>query len=104
MALSNERKVWHVTLAKVAADMIVFDPPYLSLFFSSTTLMSGGSVKDAKETIKKEFGHTYVIDLAVWVPVQLMNFRYIPVLYQPILVNTVNLGWNSYLSFVKNPQ
>ena len=36
--------VWNVTLTKVAADMIIFDPPYLGLFFSYSTLMTDGNI------------------------------------------------------------
>ena len=94
--------LWNVTLAKVGADMIIFDPPYLSLFFSFSTLMAGGDLKDLNSKISQEFKHTYIADVAVWTPIQLINFRYLPVLYQPILVNSVNVGWNAYLSFVQN--
>lgn len=52
----------------------------------------------------KELPHTYLVDVALWTPVQLINFRFVPVLYQPLLVNGVNTGWNAYLSFVQNKE
>lgn len=64
--------------------------------------MSGGSLSQVKEHLAHEFKNTYLIDLAIWTPVQLFNFRYVPVLYQPVVVNCVNVGWNAYLSFVQN--
>ena len=64
--------------------------------------MSGNSVKDASDKLVLDFSHTYLIDIALWTPIQLFNFRYVPLLYQPVLVNMVNTGWNSYLSFVSN--
>jgi hypothetical protein len=94
--------VWNVTLAKVAADMIIFDPPYLGLFFSYSTLMTDGKVDGIKSRLSHEFTNTYLADILIWTPIQLLNFRYLPVLYQPILVNGVNVFWNAYLSFVQN--
>jgi hypothetical protein len=82
--------------------MFIFDPPYLSLFFTSTTLLSGGNLQDVQQQLTKELPHTYLVDLGVWTPVQLFNFRYVPVLYQPVLVNCVNTGWNAYLSFIQH--
>ena len=86
----------------VAADMLIFDPPYLSLFFSYTNLLSGYSLRESMSLCAKELPHTYLVDVALWTPIQLINFRFVPVLYQPLLVNGVNTGWNAYLSFVQN--
>lgn len=103
-APSTSTLVWNVALAKVVADMIIFDPPYLSLFFSFSTVMDGGDFQEVKSKMSQEFKHTYITDIVIWTPIQLINFRYLPVLYQPLLVNSVNVFWNGYLSFVQNRQ
>ncbi|KAJ3200300.1 hypothetical protein HDU83_003374 [Entophlyctis luteolus] len=101
-AISKHRMVWSVTLAKVAADNFVFEPPYLSLFFLSTHVMSGASVADAVRHLRADFAPTYVTDVSVWTPIQLVNFRFVPVHFQPLFVNVFNVGWNAFLSFVKH--
>ena len=40
-----------------------------------------------------------VANWALWVPAQLVNFRYIPGKFQVLFSNVVALGWNAYLSF-----
>ncbi|KAI9099317.1 hypothetical protein DFS34DRAFT_63740 [Phlyctochytrium arcticum] len=93
---------WKIAITKVGADMVIFDPPYLGLFFISTHLLGGHSFASGIEQMKREVLPTYAVDVAVWTPVQLANFRWVPVLYQPVVVNTVNVGWNAYLSYVKH--
>ncbi|RKO82777.1 hypothetical protein BDK51DRAFT_33821 [Blyttiomyces helicus] len=100
--VSKSSLLWKITLAKVGADMIMFDPAYLALFFTSTHLLSGNSLESGIELMKREILPTYLVEVAVWTPVQLLNFRFVPLLYQPVVVNSVNVGWNAYLSYVKH--
>ncbi|KND01048.1 uncharacterized protein SPPG_04141 [Spizellomyces punctatus DAOM BR117] len=93
---------WKIALTKVVADMVIFDPPFLGFFFISTHLLSGYSFQSGVEQMKRDVLPTYAVDVAVWTPIQLVNFRWIPVLYQPVVVNSVNVGWNAYLSYVKH--
>ncbi|KAI9332649.1 hypothetical protein BDR26DRAFT_869083 [Obelidium mucronatum] len=100
--VSKRQMVWNVALTKVAADNFIFEPPYLSLFFLSTHTMSGTSLKDAWLHLKADFGVTYVTDILIWTPIQLINFRFIPVHFQPQFVNAFNIGWNAFLSYMKH--
>ena len=82
--------------------MILFDPPYLSGFFLSTHLMQGTPLSKAWEYLKADLPSTYITDVVVWTPIQLLNFRFIPVHFQPQIVSVVNIGWNAYLSWVQH--
>lgn len=93
---------WRIAGMKLFADMIIFDIPFLSLFFISTKLAEGYNLEACISNLKKDLIPTYLVDLCVWTPVQLVNFRMIPVLFQPVVVNCVNLGWNCYLSSVQH--
>ncbi|RKP04191.1 hypothetical protein CXG81DRAFT_3577, partial [Caulochytrium protostelioides] len=95
-----DRLVWKTALTKVVADCILFDPPFLAFFFTSTNLMRGASLNEALAHLKDEFTTTYLIDLAIWTPIQIINFRWVPILVQPLVVNSFNVGWNTYLSYV----
>jgi hypothetical protein len=52
--------------------------------------------------MKRDVLPTYWVDIQVWTPVQMVNFRYVPVSWQPVVVNVANVGWNAYLSYVQN--
>ncbi|TPX59829.1 hypothetical protein PhCBS80983_g02213 [Powellomyces hirtus] len=100
--VSKTNLKWKIAITKVLADMLIFDPPFLCFFFLSTHMLSGLSFESGVEQMKRDVLPTYAIDIAVWSPIQLANFRWVPVLYQPVVVNSVNVGWNAYLSFVKH--
>lgn len=74
---------------KVAMDLFIFDPPYLSVFFLMTN--------DVK-TFRERFPTTYFWDIVVWAPIQTINFRFFKPVWQPLVVNVVNIAWNAYLS------
>lgn len=95
-------RTWKIIGFKLFADCALFDPAYLSLFFTATSAMEGKSLGDIWLKLKQDLGKTYLIDVAVWFPIQTVNFRWIPVPYQPIVVQTCNIGWNAYLSFVQH--
>jgi hypothetical protein len=95
-------RTWKIIGFKLFADCALFDPLYLSLFFTSTGLMEGKTLVEIREKLKNDLGKTYLIDVAVWFPIQTVNFRWVPVPYQPIVVQSCNIGWNAYLSFVQH--
>lgn len=54
------------------------------------------------EHTRSVYWDTYVADCLVWPPLQLVNFSLVPLRYQVLYVNTANLFWNSFLSFMAN--
>ena len=55
------------------------------------------------EQIKHRLGEVYSSTLAanytIWPFIQIVNFRFVPLIYQSLLVNTAALGWNSFIAF-----
>ncbi|ORY50879.1 hypothetical protein BCR33DRAFT_712848 [Rhizoclosmatium globosum] len=102
LGISKTQMVWNVAIAKVAADNFVFEPPYLSMFFLSTHTMSGTPFPEAVAHLKADFWPTYVTDILIWTPIQFINFRFVPVHFQPQFVNAFNIGWNAFLSYMKH--
>ena len=43
---------------------------------------------------------TYLMDCKVWIPIQLLNFRFIPLRFQVLFTNAASLLWNVYLSLM----
>jgi hypothetical protein len=52
--------------------------------------------------LKDVYVQTWLADCAVWPPLQLVNFTFVPLRYQVLYVNACNLGWNTFLSFMAN--
>lgn len=95
-------RTWRMIGFKLLADTIIFDPAYLALFFTATTLLEGGRWSEVRGKLREELMHTWAVDVAVWLPIQTANFRLIPVMYQPLIVQSCNIGWNAYLSYVQH--
>lgn len=91
-----------LSTAKLCFDMVTFDPFFISLFFFTTSMLTGSSIDSFWTHYKTYFVPTYLAEALVWSPIQLVNFRFVPVIYQPIVVNTFSVGWNAFLSYVKN--
>lgn len=95
-------RTWKIIGFKLVADTILFDPLYLSLFFTTTGLMEGKQFPEITQKLQKDLLPTYLIDIFVWAPVQTANFRFVPVAYQALIVQSCNVVWNAYLSFVQH--
>ncbi len=95
-------RTWKIIGFKLVADTVLFDPIYLSLFFTATGFMEGKRWPDIQAKLKSDLLQTYLIDVFVWAPVQTANFRFVPVAYQALIVQSCNVVWNAYLSFVQH--
>ncbi|GAA99434.1 uncharacterized protein L969DRAFT_48412 [Mixia osmundae IAM 14324] len=89
-------------VARVALDQTVFSSANLAIFFSSTTLMAGGSLADAKSKLASSWWPTLQRNWMVWVPVQAANFSLVPPHLRLLTVNVVSLLWNTYLSLASS--
>eukprot|EP01095_Lingulamoeba_sp_RSL-Kostka_P015936 TRINITY_DN752_c0_g1_i1.p1 TRINITY_DN752_c0_g1~~TRINITY_DN752_c0_g1_i1.p1 ORF type:complete len:193 (-),score=24.83 TRINITY_DN752_c0_g1_i1:183-761(-) len=94
--------------SKIALDQCVFEFPFLFLFFASTTYLEDflkkkpEPTKHLKEKLKNEYFPTYFMDCKVWIPIQILNFAFVPVKFQALFVNAVCVGWNAFLSYVSH--
>ena len=96
------RRIWEIIGFKLAADCFLFDPAYLALFFTTTNAMEGRGPTEIITKLRTDLLPTYLVDIAVWLPIQTVNFRWVPVVYQALFVQSCNVGWNAYLSFVQH--
>jgi protein Mpv17 len=101
---------------KVILDQLLFGPIQLSLFLLGYGIMSR-YVLDKSENNKLSYSdilentwkHTSIILLPTflnscwyWPPVQYINFKYIPLRYQVLYVNTASFIFNIYVSYMAN--
>lgn len=100
--LLHTRRAWRIIGFKLAMDTLVFDPAYLTLFFTASSIMESSSSHEIWKKIESDLFKTWIIDVTVWSPIQTLNFRFIPVSYQALVVQTCNIGWNAYLSFIQH--
>jgi protein Mpv17 len=86
---------------RVALDQILFAPVCLSGFFAGNLLLDGHPEKIG-DKIKNDLQTTVLANYSVWVPAQLINFKFIPIPMRVLWANLVGFFWNIYLSKVAN--
>jgi peroxisomal membrane protein 2 len=88
-----------VVAKRVVWDQAFFSPLFLPTWLTSLWLLEGQTSQDIFTMLQAEVPTALVANWALWVPAQLVNFRYIPGKFQVLFSNVVALGWNAYLSF-----
>ncbi|XP_059049256.1 protein Mpv17-like [Achroia grisella] len=91
-----------VAIKKVFIDQLVFAPAFLFLILSGVGTMQGKSWNNVKKDIHANYYDVLKTNYYVWPWVQIVNFYYIPLQYQVLLVQVVALFWNTYLSWKTN--
>uniref|UniRef100_A0A6C0EB84 Mpv17/PMP22 family protein n=1 Tax=viral metagenome TaxID=1070528 RepID=A0A6C0EB84_9ZZZZ len=111
-----------ILVAKVYADQFIFSSLYPIFFFMTTGVLLANtkkedfeyikqnknlnyakinkSIVDSWENLKKKYLTIYIADCAVWPMAQMANFAFIPVAYQALYVNSLNILWNAFICYV----
>jgi len=102
-------------LYKVLADQVVYAPFAIIAYFSYATAMKtlGGesspvaasaaedpSASSFVDKMHNDFWPTFAADCSIWPLANVVNFRYVPLLYRATFTSVVTLIWQTYLSAV----
>lgn len=104
MKLQYQPKSLRFVATKVALDGIIFGPLDLFIFFSYMGFAAGKTVDQVKQDVKRDFLPALVLEGGIWPIVQVANFRYIPVQYQLLYVNSFCLLDSCFLSWLEQQQ
>lgn len=89
-------------VARVAADQLIGGPFFPAIFFTSLTLLEGGSLQQVRERLKRSWFRTWCIGFLVFTPASAINMTLIPPQNSVLFVSLVSLNWNAYLSYTHN--
>ncbi|CDW75552.1 sym1p [Stylonychia lemnae] len=87
-------------LIKVMFTQTIFTIFGLSLFFFSTSMMSGHTFEHSINQVSKKLWPTYCTSLKIWPLISVLNFAFVPPHFQVFFVNVFSVFWNAYLSYV----
>jgi len=96
------RKSYQMITVKVIGDTFLFGPICLWAFFVSVSLMEGISWRHTEQKIRRDFVPTYLVDYSIWPLVQGINFKYVPVQHQLLVVNLMCYFDDIFLSYVQH--
>lgn len=92
------------TLKKVACDQLLFAPIFIATLISTIGLSQGSSLQGIKDKLKNEYPDIVTNNYKLWPMVQLINFYFIPLHYQVLVVQAVAILWNTYISYRTNSE
>eukprot|EP01052_Picozoa_sp_SAG31_P004607 SAG31_NODE_192_length_20788_cov_8.938083_9_plen_324_part_00 len=98
--LVEEHGPWRDVLAKVFADNMLFNPLFLTVYFAGMGVLEQKSWYEIVKKTKENFHSTWAIGLLLWVPVQIVNFRWISRQHQVLFVTLIATLWKTFLSFI----
>lgn len=92
-----------VTVAsKVAIDQLIWNPIFGTMFFGYLGLAEGQDFNGIKARVEKDLWASVKGSWTVWPIAHAINFRFIPNSQRLLYINSVQIGYNMFLSFLAN--
>lgn len=89
-----------MVLQRTFWDEFVFSPIYVPVFLTMLWKLEGTPWPKVQSMVYNEVPGIIVAEWALWVPTMLVTFRYAPVKFQVLVINVVNVVWQTFLSFM----
>lgn len=86
-------------LKKVFLDQCIYAPTFLCIFIIALGITQGKDWKKIKKDIRAGYWDILSANYYIWPWIQIVNFYYVPLQYQVLLVQTIALFWNTYLAW-----
>jgi len=77
------------------------------MFFGYLSLVEGKTFEEYKNKLKNDLQTAVMGSWAVWVPAHTINFAFVPPAQRLLYINSIQIGYNVFLSFLgnkKNPE
>lgn len=87
-------------MTKVCLQQFIFAPVFNTYFFCMQSLLSGASIGDSLERLKRALPDSLLNSVKLWPIVQTINFMYVPPQFRSQFVGVVAVGWQAYLSWL----
>jgi protein Mpv17 len=88
--------------SKVLIDQTIWNPIFGCMFFGYLNFCEGKSVDDYVVKLKTDLKTAVMGSWAVWVPAHTINFAFVPPAQRLLYINTIQIGYNIFLSFLGN--
>ena len=89
-------------LKKTLLDQFLFTPPVLVLFFGIMGYLEYRNWKQAQNEVIVKFPPVYLADCAFWIPVQAVNFAYVPPTLRVLYIGVMSFIWLNFLCFARD--
>ncbi|KAK2738340.1 hypothetical protein FQN57_007100 [Myotisia sp. PD_48] len=87
-------------LTKVVVSQSCFTPVFNTYFFSMQSLLSGASLEETWERVKKALPVSLVNSVKLWPAITAFMFLYVDPQFRSIFAGGIAVGWQTYLSWL----
>jgi hypothetical protein len=86
------------TVGKVIIDQSLFGPLVIGGYMTYASLANGGSRQDVEAAFRTRYWDVLCANWMVWPALQLVNFKFVPLQLQILVMNTAVVGWSTFLA------
>ncbi|XP_014253361.1 protein Mpv17-like [Cimex lectularius] len=84
---------------KALLDQAIGNPVYLTVILGGLSFIEGKDYTETQRVFKENFLDILLASYMVWPAVQIFNFTLVPSQYRVLTIQTVEILWNTYLSW-----
>lgn len=85
---------------KITVNQAVFTPINNSYFFGMQAFLSGDSMEQVWDRIKRTVPTSMINSLKLWPAVTAFSFTFVDAQYRSIFAGVIAIGWQTYLSYL----
>eukprot|EP00978_Attheya_sp_CCMP212_P002606 scaffold5310_cov54-Attheya_sp.AAC.7 len=86
---------------KMALEIVALHPLSLLAFFGFIGIMNGETTQEIASQLQRDFIPTLGLEIALWTPLDITNFTFVPVRHQLFVVNCACFFESVFLSYIK---
>ena len=91
-----------VVATKVFIDQVLWNPCFGVMFFSYVALLEAKGIQYVVDKVQNELLTSVTGSWKVWPLAHTINFRFIPSSQRVLYINTIQIGYNCFLSLISN--
>jgi len=88
-------------LKKLILDQFLLTPWLLAMFFIGMSFLEGGKGRELLSELKQKFTMTFCLDCCYWLPIQALNFLFVPPMFRVVYIGVTTFIWMNILCFIK---
>jgi len=91
-----------VVVKKLVLDQFLLTPWVVVIFFVGMAALEGKRGEALLSELKQKGITTFILDCCYWLPVQYINFKFVPVWLRVTYIGVTTFIWLNVLSFIKS--
>ena len=91
-----------IVFTKVFIDQVLWNPIFGVMFFSYVAMLEGKGIDNVVNKVRNELLTVVTGSWKVWPLAHTINFRFVPSSQRVLYINSIQIGYNCFLSIISN--